>query len=147
MIDRTQLESFLQANGIKPTANDEEIRSVLVSAKWGEDDVSTAMSVLSENKVSYETHIDTFRKVFRTDEALTPQEISYLLGIDVNVSSNQITKQNRRKNTPLCVSPAIILIGAAIAAFAAIGHIMYSQKIGPFYEAPNQTNLTRQQTN
>lgn len=135
MIDRKHIESILQANGITPTANDEEIRSVLVSAKWSENEVDTALSVLKENTQNFETHIDTLHKIFRTDESLSSHEISNLLGIDVDLPSREHRAENSDDN-PLLSQHSVIMVVAIMVAFVSLGYVMYSQKIGPFHEMP-----------
>ena len=67
MIDKRSIEAFLRVNGIPPTAQDEEIRSVLLSAKWNENEVDTALVVLKENLTNQETHVDTLHKVFNSE--------------------------------------------------------------------------------
>lgn len=143
MIDRKQVEIILRANGVPPTAADEQIRSILLSAKWDENQVDTALTVLKENTSSHQTHIDTLHKVFRSDETLSPQEISSLLGIDVNIPAS--TRAGSNKWNGLSVSQsAIILMASFLIAFVSIGYVMYSQKMGPFYEPiPFNTQLTR----
>ncbi len=90
MFERAHIEKFLELNGVEPSAPDDEIKSVLVSARWHKDDVETALLVLRENKQSHETHVDTLRRVFRSDEHLQPETISALLGVDVNIPSDDI---------------------------------------------------------
>jgi hypothetical protein len=86
MIDKHHVEELLRLNGVQATAPDEEIKSVLISARWHEKDVETALLVLRENKLSHETHVERLSKVFVSDEGLRPELISSLLGVDVDVS-------------------------------------------------------------
>ena len=134
MIDRQHIENVLRANGVPPTANDEEIRSVLLSAKWDKNEVDTALTVLKENTSSHQTHVDTLHKVFRSDDTLSPQEISSLLGIDLKVTDTLNKNSTSKKSTFLSQS-TLILIASFIIAFVSLGYVMYSQKMGPFYEA------------
>lgn len=85
MIDKSSVEKYLKANGVSSSAPDEEIKSVLFSAKWHSDDVETALMVLKENTQTHEKRVDSLHKVFRSDERLKPETISSLLGIDVEV--------------------------------------------------------------
>lgn len=94
MFNRSNIEQLLKVNGVAPTAPDEEIKSILVSAKWHKDDVDTALLVLRENKVSHETHVDSLHKIFRSDDHLRPETISSLLGIDVDLTSEDIDGKN-----------------------------------------------------
>ena len=43
MIEKRNVEAFLKVNGIPPTAKDEEIRSILLSARWNNNEVDTAL--------------------------------------------------------------------------------------------------------
>jgi len=86
MIKRDQIESILKINGVQPTSPDEQIRSVLLSARYSKDEVDTAIMVLRENTKTNKTRVDGLHKVFRSDEALAPEEISQLLGIEIDLS-------------------------------------------------------------
>ncbi len=90
MFERAHIEKFLKLNGVEPSAPDEEIKSVLISARWHQNDVETALLILRENTHNHETHVDTLRRVFRSDEHLQPETISALLGIDVHIPSDDI---------------------------------------------------------
>lgn len=140
MIDRKQIETILRANGVAPTADDEQIRSILLSAKWDENKVDTALTVLKENTSSHQTHIDTLHKVFRSDETLSPQEISSLLGIDVKMPTYNQSKANSWKVLSVSES-TVILFTSFFIAFVSIAYVMYSQEIGPFYEPTPYTQF------
>jgi len=85
VLQKKQIETILKINGVNPTAPDEEIRSVLLSARYNDDEIDTAIMVLRENVNTKESHVDGLHKVFRTNETLKSQEISSLLGIDVEI--------------------------------------------------------------
>lgn len=138
MIHREQIESFLRANGVPPSATDDEIRSLLLSAEWGENEVNTALIILRQNINNDTTHVETLHKVFNTDETLSPQEISQLLGIDFSVSKDQLEKYNSESSTFLMSEEMLILISSVILAIVSVSFFMYSQKIGPFYESESQ---------
>ncbi len=91
MFQRDQIEKLLSLNGVHTTASDDEIKSVLFSARWHKDDVEAAMMVLRENKITHETHVDSLHKVFRSDERLRPETVSALLGIEMEVTSDELT--------------------------------------------------------
>tara|TARA_B100000745_G_scaffold170475_1_gene111677 strand:+ start:4775 stop:5191 length:417 start_codon:yes stop_codon:yes gene_type:complete len=90
MIDRNVVEHLLTVNGVDPSAPDEEIKSLLISAKWHEKDVETALMVLRENKDTHKRRVDSLHKVMRTDERLEPETISALLGIDVDIKKQEV---------------------------------------------------------
>lgn len=133
MIDRTHIERILKINGLAPTAPDEEIRSVLVSAKWHKDDVETALTVLRENVKTHETRTDTLHNVFLTDERLSPEAIESLLGIDVEVSSEDLRslKNSRRR---INAWQMLTIAGYALVfALISLAALMYWLQLGFFH--------------
>ena len=134
MIEKRNVEAFLKVNGIPPTAKDEEIRSVLLSARWNNNEVDTALMVLKENMVSNETHVDTLHKVFNSDDRLSSSEITKLLGIDVNLSDHNLERNAGTFNQTLNHSSLITIILSVIIAVSSIGYLMYKEQAGVFHE-------------
>jgi hypothetical protein len=134
MIERSQVEQFLKLNGVPVTAPDEEIKSVLLRARWGEKDVETALLILRENIHSHETHVDSLRKVFQTDTALKPENITALLGIDVFVSKESIEKRGQKRNRTItfvqCVQ--MLFLSLTLSGLFVFGAMWYMQ-IGLFH--------------
>ena len=131
MIDRSKIEALLEIQGIPPTAPEEQIRSVLMSAQYDDDEISTAITVLRENKVNNSAHVDGLHKIYRTDSGLKPAEIAALLGINVEVSDLQI-KNHRQRG----VSNYHYFIILGMVLFLAIGGLMfamYLNQTGPFH--------------
>lgn len=131
MIDRSKIEALLKIQGIPPTAPDEQIRSVLLSAQYDDDEISTAITVLRENKLDNRSHINGLHKIYRTDNGLKPAEISALLGINVEVSDLQI--KNHRQHGATNAHYFIIL---GLVLFLAIGGLMFAMflnQAGPFH--------------
>lgn len=133
MFDKNRIEAILRANGVSPTSKDEEIRSVLLSARWNEDEVDTALMVLKENVVNKETHIDTLHKVFRSDDHLSGQEISELLGIDVPLTRENLTaiENNPTQNSRIQSLLAVLL--SILIAICSLGYVMYQEQAGLFH--------------
>jgi hypothetical protein len=133
MLDKQHIENFLRANGVPASAKDEEIRSVLLSARWNENEVDTALMVLKENIQSKETHIDTLHKVFHTDDRLSPADISALLGIEVKLSEDNVNdiKQKRAKQDRFHARIAITL--SIVIALCSVGYVMYREQAGLFH--------------
>ena len=126
MIEKQHIEAFLKANGVKPTASDEEIRSVLISARWEHQEIDTALIVLKENIVSHETHVDTLHKVFNSDNRLDSAEISALLGIEVTLSNKDVnlsvTEQRKRSERGRIILSFVLSV--CIAA-SSVGYVVY----------------------
>lgn len=89
MINRNHIEQILRINGMSPSEPDDVIRSVLLSARYNNDEVDTALLVLREDAETKRIRVEGLHKVFRTNDSLEPREISELLGIDVNVNHFQ----------------------------------------------------------
>lgn len=133
MIDRSHIEQILRLNGLTPTAADEEIRSVLISARWHKEDVETAITVLRENTTTHKSRVDTLHDVFTTDKKLSPEAIQTLLGIDVQVNSTELeTLRKSRESIYIWQLISIFMIAIALAAVMIL-FMMYSQKVGFFY--------------
>jgi hypothetical protein len=140
MIDKRNVEAFLRVNGIPSTAKDEEIRSVLMSARWNNNEVDTALMVLKENTLNKETHVDTLHKVFNSDDRLSSSEISKLLGIDVSISDTDLSlnsKQALSQNT----TAVITFILSIVIAVSSIGYLMYQEQAGVFHSADKTNNV------
>lgn len=133
MIDRNYIEKVLQVNGLSATAPDEQIRSVLVSAKWEEEDVQTALTVLRENDQTGETRVDTVHNVFTSDMRLSPEAINSLLGIEVDMTTEELLLRERQKNQVSFWQVMSIVLYATLLAFGSIVVVMYVQQFGPFH--------------
>lgn len=133
MTDKKQIESILRVNGLGVSAPDEEIRSVLLSASFDDDEVKAALVVLRENIVTNETRVDGLHKVFRTDTHLQPNEISKLLGIDILVGDALSKDEKKRHLSHFDV--VLLMLMSFLLAVAFILAYMYSHDIGIFHPA------------
>lgn len=131
MFQKKDIETILKINGVTPSAPDEEIRSVLLSARYNNDEVNTAIMVLRENTTTHQTRVDGLHKIFRTDEALKPAEISSLLGIDVQVDELAI-RQSRSRDMSMLQS-VIVTIVAVVLALSGVAMAMYIYEVGLFH--------------
>lgn len=133
MIDRKNIEQILRLNGLSETAPDEEIRSVLISARWNKEDVETAITVLRENIKTHASRVDKLHDVFFADKALSPEAIHSLLGIDVEVNSSELNNLRARRKNIYQWQLISIFIFSVLIAFASITAMMYWQEFGPFH--------------
>jgi hypothetical protein len=131
MIKREQVESILRINGVEPTSPDEQIRSVLLSARYSQDEVDTAIMVLRENTKTNKTRVDGLHKVFRSEESLSPNEISALLGIDVEVEA--VSDPQEKARALSSYQYVLLWIFSLMFAMAGIAVYMYLHKIGIFH--------------
>jgi hypothetical protein len=132
MMKRDQIESVLKINGVEPTSPDEQIRSVLLSARYSKDEVDTAIMVLRENTKTNKTRVDGLHKVFRTNEGLRPDEISQLLGIEVNLNERVQVDEVGAKSASRLQSIIIWILSFSIAILG-LAFYMYIYKVGVFH--------------
>ena len=134
MFERRHIEELLRVNGVPLSSPDEEIKSVLISARWHEKDVETAMLVLRENTASHESHVDTLQKMFRSDSALSSETISALLGVDVNVETGSIDTRSQNKNRSLTFVQGIqIAVLSAVLSSTCVLGAMWHIHAGLFH--------------
>ena len=142
MIEKNHIESILKANGIPSTAPDEEIRSILISARWDNNDVDTALMVLKENRDSKATHVDTLHRVFHSDERLTPADISSLLGVKVSLSNEGVEKvEIERRKVERAQSLAALTLALSIVLLG-LTYLMYIESAGVFHDNFSQTSYS-----
>ena len=131
MINRKHIEAILKVNGVPSTSPDEHIRSVLLSARYRKDEVDTAIMVLRQNIKTKQTRVDGLHKVFRTNHALSPEEISQLLGIDVEI--NSLTPLEEVRSASSTLQFMIVWILSVVVATSSILGYMYYNNFGPFH--------------
>ena len=133
MINREHIEKILSINGLGTTSPDEEIRSVLISAKWHQEDVETALTVLRENSSTGASHVDTLHNVFLSDNRLSPEAIQALLGIELEISSSDLKNMSVGRQSISFWQVMSIVMYATILAFGSILVVMYIQNFGIFH--------------
>lgn len=138
MLKRNQIESILKINGVQPTSPDEQIRSVLLSARYSKDEVDTAIMVLRENIVTNKTRVDGLHKVFRSDEALSPEEISQLLGIEIDLS-DRVAHRTEKTRDFSKLQYALVWILSFILAIVGLLFYMYVHNLGLFHPSTGIT--------
>lgn len=137
MIDREHIERLLKLNGLEETAADEEIKSILLSARYKEHEVDAALMVLRENKDTNRKKIDGLHKIFRTDDLLDSKEISDLLGIDINLEDRVVAGSSAREMPML--GQVLLSIVAVLVALTALILYMYIEDIGLFHHTSAYT--------
>jgi len=133
MMKREQIESVLKINGVEPTSPDEAIRSVLLSARYNKDEVDTAIMVLRENTKTNKTRVDGLHKIFRSNEGLQPDEISQLLGIEVNLNQRVESDDSAPARGLSGGQNIIIWVLSFALAILGLAFYMYIYKIGIFH--------------
>lgn len=134
MFERSQIEKLLVSHGVNPTAPDEEIRAVLLSAEWHKEDVDAALYVLRENPTARTSHVDALHQVFRTDERLRPETVRSLLGIDMEISSRDVLKSRHRARGTFSITQIVnIALVSVVLAMVTITLIMWYTGSGIFH--------------
>ncbi len=135
MFDRKHIEQVLRINGVSATAADEEIRDVLLSAHYRNDEVKMAIVVLRENIMTKEAHIDGASNLLRSDRHLSAQEVSRLLGIDIR-RPLPVTKRGVNSVSDMTIGHhiAVWLLGITIA-IAGIVVSLYAEELGLLADA------------
>ena len=131
MIEKYHIENILKVNGVAPTSPEEVIRSVLLSARYNNDEVDAAIMVLRENTKTNETHVDGLHKVFRSDSVLSPEEISRLLGVDIELDDARA--RATRKREPSFTQYFVLVLIATCIATAGVVWAMQVHEVGPFH--------------
>lgn len=131
MIERGQLESILKINGVNTKSPDDQIRSILLSARYSKDEVDMAIMILRENAVTKKTTVDGLHNVFRTNERLTSEQITQLLGIEVSIT-DPVERKRQRERAPVLQYMLLWMLSVAIALFGILSY-MYVHQFGPFY--------------
>ncbi len=135
MLQRNQIEMILRVNGVNVFSSDEEIRSVLLSASFKDDDVDTAIMILRENTESNTSNVEGLHKVFRTNEKLGSNEISSLLGINIDVDNLPNKRPIKKSQTPIWAQNASIILSAFALASIGVVIAMYIYNVGLFHPA------------
>ena len=135
MLQRHYIEQLLKMNGVSIDNSDDEIKAVLVNARWHQNDIQAAVLVFREDAANPATHEDSIHAVFRSDERLRPETISALLGIDSHITSKDIENYNRRAKGRM--QPSQILLVACMALSLSVIFVcasMFYLEMGLFHK-------------
>lgn len=132
-MNKNQIQSVLKINGCTGDCSDEQIREILLGARYSEAEVERALQILRERDLTQTVRADGLHTVFYTDNHLRASEISGLLGIDVDVDFD--TRKAKEEQVPRFTFFEIIVIAALASVFAISGTVlyMYMNQIGIFH--------------
>ncbi|MEK7462064.1 MAG: hypothetical protein AAB618_00610 [Patescibacteria group bacterium] len=131
MNEKRHIESILRVNGITSAAPDEEIKTILLSARFNDAEADTALVILRENARTSDVTIDGLHKVFRTDTALKPAEVSQLLGIDYQTSGAYPKRTSGRDSS--FFELILLSLASSLVAIVCLLMYMYSENVGLFH--------------
>lgn len=130
-MNRNQLKSILKINGYTEDASDDDVRAVLLQAKYSESEIENALIILRQSDVKPMVRSDGLHTVFYSDSHLKPREIAGLLGIEVDFEASSFRLEEKKSfnlNEVL-----IIMVLSAVIAILGIVIYMYSNQIGFFH--------------
>jgi len=131
MFERNQLETILKINGVSVNASPEEIKDILLSASYNNQEIETAINILKETTAPNPVKFTDLQKVFLTADSLKPAEISALLGIEVKIGNVQVT---HRKNGEMTTGESMaVVIFSIIIAISGVTIGMYFYEVGLFH--------------
>lgn len=136
-IDKGLIENILKANGVSMESGDDEIKSLLFSARWHEDDIDTALFVLRNDKDNNKQRIDAvYDDDFRLQDRMRPETISAMLGIEVDYDPER-REYGRGENvgTMGILGMIFVLSAAIIFSVLVLLLFMFVFKIGVFSAA------------
>jgi hypothetical protein len=131
MIEKQQIETLLQIQGMSATSPVEEIRSALLSAEYTAEEVEMAITVLRENVGDNTSRLDGLHKIYRTDISLQPKEITALLGVNFELSDSDIKVHRARGLSG--GQNFLVLAVAMVLALSGVIYAMYVNQAGPFH--------------
>ncbi len=132
MFDRKHLERILKINGASVSASDDEIRVVLRSAHYGDDEIVSALTVL-RGGADPSTTGSGIHKLMHTDQVLSSKEISRLLGIDVVLPVTKRRRLHALTEMPTNVQRFVIVLLSIVVAITGLGLAMYLLEFGVFH--------------
>jgi hypothetical protein len=141
MYTKRHIEKILRINGLSLAASDDEIKSVLLYAKC--EDIDTIISALRNEQTDADRDLcgasrpNTRCNVLLADERLKPETIRELLGVDVEVTFEDINVARRQRQQLSVVQVLSIFGWSALCASIAIGGIMWYYQIGVFAALAN----------
>jgi len=104
-------------------ATDEEIYTALKAEDCTDDEIKEAISFFRDKSETKTKIFTAYHKVMSSDEALTPAEISSLLGIEVDVQDNRVVAEEKRQNG--MIQTVVIAVFSVLLAAVLILIMMY----------------------
>ena len=142
MPDRAFINNFLKINGVSADASDEQVSSVLTDARWTDDEIKTALTILrgdvDDSGIVAVTKHDA--ALFRPDIDISSRQLSRLLGVDVIVDPSLIHHTHKKRTRQAFIKDdlaiwTIIVLLSIILALVIAWLLMFTMKIGPYRDA------------
>lgn len=135
MLTKEHIEKILHLNGVEPAAGDDQVKAVLLRARWNQADVDAALLVLRTDTTSGERHHNDAERLFHSDGRLSPEMVSSLLGLDLSVQLKDVPL-DLNKTAQLRIDGVVLIILVALCvAVATLTVGMWFFEVGPFHAA------------
>lgn len=125
----------LKQNGVTDVHNEAEVRACLYRLQWHPSDIDRAVRLVTtadtNEAVSHQTALHI---LLRTDERLRPETLSSLLGIELEMTEDEVTHSAQRAAPRLTLSRlfVVVFVGVIIASTVML-IIMWFSKVGLFH--------------
>ncbi len=133
MLQKREIETMLNINGVSLTAPDSEIRAVFERARYTDSEINVMFMMLRGTAPVLPGEFEDLEKAMRMDKGLKPGQVSALLGIQMDVDVDEFGF--RKSSKPKLSIMQMVLIG--VLAMTLVGGglyaAMYYTKIGPFH--------------
>ena len=134
MLEKNAILQFLKVNGLPAEASDEEVKALLIKARWHEKDVAEALTLLRANPETSESN--TQERAYIHGDKLRPETISALLSIDVEVVGSKLGKTAPQRSVySAWHAVCIIAIFAVLLAVATLVVAMWYFDMGFFHNS------------
>jgi hypothetical protein len=143
MHDPQFIKRFLKLNEISADATDEQIVAVLKRAKWTDDEISTALTLVRGNPVDVGVVAVSKKNMtlFRPDMNFSSERLSSLLGVDVVIDPTKVRDAHsralidkRRAHRELLLWALVITL-STILATVVLWTMFYFMELGPYHTA------------
>lgn len=130
-MNKREIETILKINGFDTSATEDQVRAVLLSARYTEDEVNVAISTLRGPSIKAFEKNSSLQNIFYADKRLHAGEISKLLGVDVEINT-PISRRSSRSTVSL-VQFILVWFFSVVFAVSGILFYMYINEIGLFH--------------
>lgn len=137
MFNKEYVNKVLRINGLSSDASDEDLRSVLLYAKC--ENVDDAISALRDANVKANDDIcglqktETTCNILLADKRLRPETIRDLLGIDMQVTYDELESAREKRRSVSFVQIAGIFGWSLFCALLSLAGFMWYFGIGLFH--------------
>lgn len=137
MIRKDYIKKILKINGLSERSNEDDIRSVLLYAKC--ENVDHAIEALRDAQIGQNDDICGLQKapakcnVLLADKRLSPDMIKNLLGVDMEISYEELERARAARRSVSTIQIASIFIISFLLALITICLLMWYYEVAFFH--------------